>query len=406
MGGIEPAAGYIRTVRLHLLTLALIACSPKAPAPGEARPSQGAPAVAPGAGSAAAAAVPAPDPREKALATTVTQLLEQEHLLRKKIDDDVSTQAFKTYIDALDAGKMFLLESRSRRAREVHRHRSMTSCARGALDLAHEGAKVYAARVAVVEKMVDELLAKPLDLTNEEFVEIDPEKVELAATEQELTRALAPAASSSRCSSGSPAWKRASSRRCRRPKEPAAKGSADDDDDEDGQVDDADRADPDDARGPRGQGARRAREDVRRPVRAPQEPGPARRGLRRSSTRSPPRSIRTPVYLPPADKANFDIRMSGSLEGIGAVLREKEHLIEIVELVPGGASWRQGGLAARRPDPLGRSRRSKDPVDVFDMRIDEVVKMIRGPKGTVVRLRVQKPDRHRARRSRSRATSS
>src|SRR5204863_510329 len=50
-------------------------------------------------------------------------------------------------------------------------------------------------------------------------------------------------------------------------------------------------------------------------------------------------------YLPPADKANFDIRMSGSLEGIGALLRERDDYVEIVEIVPGGASWRQGILA-------------------------------------------------------------
>src|SRR5690606_191880 len=95
-------------------------------------------------------------------------------------------------------------------------------------------------------------------------------------------------------------------------------------------------------------------------------------------------------YLPPADKANFDIRMSGSLEGIGAVLREKDHLIEVVEIVPGGASWRHGGLSAGDLI-LSVQQEKEDPVDVFDMRIDEVVKMIRGPKGTVVRLRIQKP---------------
>src|SRR5262249_4823193 len=63
---------------------------------------------------------------------------------------------------------------------------------------------------------------------------------------------------------------------------------------------------------------------------------------------------------------------------------------EIVELVPGGASWRQGGL---QPGDLILSvqQEKQDPVDVVDMHIDDVVKMIRGRKGTVVRLRVQKP---------------
>jgi carboxyl-terminal processing protease len=82
--------------------------------------------------------------------------------------------------------------------------------------------------------------------------------------------------------------------------------------------------------------------------------------------------------------------MSGSLEGIGALLRERDDYVEIVELVPGGASWRQGGLA---PGDLVLSVASgnKEPVDVADMRLDDVVKMIRGPKGTVVHLRIQKP---------------
>ncbi|HEY0482030.1 MAG TPA: carboxy terminal-processing peptidase, partial [Kofleriaceae bacterium] len=96
------------------------------------------------------------------------------------------------------------------------------------------------------------------------------------------------------------------------------------------------------------------------------------------------------TYLPPADKANFDIRMSGSLEGIGAVLRERDDYVEVVEIVPGGASWRHGGLAAGDLI-LSVAAEGQDPVDVVDMRLDDVVKMVRGPKGTVVHLRIRKP---------------
>src|SRR4051794_17740225 len=181
-------AGYIRTVRLHLLTLALIACSPKAPAPGEARPgSQSASAGAPASatGPATAAAVPAPDPREKALATTITQLFEQEHLLHQKIDDTISSEAFKNYIDTLDAGKMFLLAS-DRDALAIYATKIDDELHSGALDLAHAGQKVFTARVAVVEKMVNELLAQPMNLTDDESVEIDPEKLQLTTSDDEL----------------------------------------------------------------------------------------------------------------------------------------------------------------------------------------------------------------------------
>ena len=109
-------------------------------------------------------------------------------------------------------------------------------------------------------------------------------------------------------------------------------------------------------------------------------------------------------YLPPTDKANFDIEMSGSLEGIGAALREKDDYIEVVELVPGGAAWRQGGLP---PGDLilAVQNEGKDPVDVVNMRIDDVVKMIRGKKGTVVRCASRRRTATR-RPWRSRATSS
>jgi carboxyl-terminal processing protease len=81
--------------------------------------------------------------------------------------------------------------------------------------------------------------------------------------------------------------------------------------------------------------------------------------------------------------------MTGQLEGIGAVLREKDHYIEVSDIVPGGASWRHGGIQSGDLI-LSVQQEGKDPVDVVDMRIDEVVKMIRGKKGTVVRLRLRK----------------
>ncbi|HQR37833.1 MAG TPA: hypothetical protein PLF26_05470, partial [Blastocatellia bacterium] len=47
-------------------------------------------------------------------------------------------------------------------------------------------------------------------------------------------------------------------------------------------------------------------------------------------------------YLPPPDKANFDQAIKGHLEGIGALLREDDQYIRVIEIVPGGAAWRQG----------------------------------------------------------------
>ena len=61
------------------------------------------------------------------------------------------------------------------------------------------------------------------------------------------------------------------------------------------------------------------------------------------------------------------------------------------EIVAGGASWRQGDLVAGDLI-LSVAQEGEEPVDIGDMKINRVVKMIRGPKGTTVTLTVEKDD--------------
>lgn len=96
-------------------------------------------------------------------------------------------------------------------------------------------------------------------------------------------------------------------------------------------------------------------------------------------------------YMAPTSKQDFDIQMSGSLEGIGALLREDEGHIKVVRIIPGSAAERQGDLHAE-DTILSVAEKDGDPVDITDMRIREAVSFIRGPKGTEVLLTVQKPD--------------
>lgn len=96
-------------------------------------------------------------------------------------------------------------------------------------------------------------------------------------------------------------------------------------------------------------------------------------------------------YFPPDDKEDFDIRISGKLEGIGATLSEKDGYIKVEAIVPGSASWRQGQLQAS--DIIQKvAQGDDDPVDISGMRLDEAVRLIRGPKGTKVVLTVKKTD--------------
>ncbi len=96
-------------------------------------------------------------------------------------------------------------------------------------------------------------------------------------------------------------------------------------------------------------------------------------------------------YLPPKRKEDFDIDISGQLEGIGAVLQENGPYIKVMRIVPGGAAWRQKDLEV--DDIILMVGEGKgDPVDLVDMRVDDAVRYIRGKKGTEVRLTVKKAD--------------
>jgi len=96
-------------------------------------------------------------------------------------------------------------------------------------------------------------------------------------------------------------------------------------------------------------------------------------------------------YMPPQDKDNFDIRMSGQLEGIGAQLTEQKGYVKVARIIPGSPSWKQGDLKAGDLI-LKVAEGDNEPVSVVDMRLDDAVQLIRGKKGTEVRLTVKKLD--------------
>ncbi|WP_285275513.1 carboxy terminal-processing peptidase [Halopseudomonas bauzanensis] len=92
-------------------------------------------------------------------------------------------------------------------------------------------------------------------------------------------------------------------------------------------------------------------------------------------------------YLSPDNAENFDINMSLSLEGIGAVLQSDNDYTKIVRLVPAGPAEKSKQLAPA-DRIIGVAQDKGEMVDVVGWRLDEVVKLIRGPKGSSVRLEV------------------
>ena len=78
--------------------------------------------------------------------------------------------------------------------------------------------------------------------------------------------------------------------------------------------------------------------------------------------------------------------MSGKYEGIGARLQKKMDIITITEVISGGSAWRQNKLEVGDAILEVRQEEEIEAVNVVGMRLDDAVKLIKGPKGTNVIL--------------------
>jgi carboxyl-terminal processing protease len=97
-------------------------------------------------------------------------------------------------------------------------------------------------------------------------------------------------------------------------------------------------------------------------------------------------------YLAPKNKEDFDQRMSGKLEGIGARLQKRMDYIKIVELISGGPAWRSKELEVEDVILKVKQENEEFPVNIVGMRINDAIKYIKGPKGTKVILTIKKVD--------------
>jgi carboxyl-terminal processing protease len=373
-------------VLFSLLPLALSCRSPHATDAGTASP--------PPASSAIDAARPVDreladmpaDPREGVLASAASALLGREHVLARSIDDNVSKEAFRRLIDDLDAGKQFLLESDVQKLARFETDMDDELRA-GDLVLGRKAAVLLASRRRLVADVVARILAAPLDFTTNESIETDPKKRAFCKTEEELAtrwRGVLKLQVLDRTQELEDTLERRA-----HPKP------------------DTKPVDPDDAK--REAAAEKALGEIPATFEGRRDKVQKELATRYATqfTRLATVDKLTPAqtfinavngafdphttYLPPAEEAELDIALTGRLEGIGATLREQEHYILVNDLVPGGAAWQQGKLEAGDLI-LSVAQEGKEPVDVMDMPIGKVVSMIRGPKGTVVVLKVKKSD--------------
>lgn len=96
-------------------------------------------------------------------------------------------------------------------------------------------------------------------------------------------------------------------------------------------------------------------------------------------------------YYPPIEKRAFDERMSNQFYGIGAQLQQDDNGIKIASIVTGGPAWKSGAIVAG--DVIIKvAQGANEPVDVSGYGTEDAVKLIRGDKGTEVRITFKKQD--------------
>jgi carboxyl-terminal processing protease len=97
------------------------------------------------------------------------------------------------------------------------------------------------------------------------------------------------------------------------------------------------------------------------------------------------------TFFPPLEKRSFDEQMSGKFYGIGASLRYDDGAIKVATIVAGLPAWKSQQIAVG-DQVLKVGQGAEEPVDLTGFETEEAVKLIRGKKGTEVRLTIKKAD--------------
>jgi carboxyl-terminal processing protease len=301
--------------------------------------------------------------KEQVIIGYVFQVTGTYHYLNLKIDDAYSKKAFHQYLKAMDYNKRILLASDVQQLDKYETSIDDEINNAGSLDLFEESLTLIQKREQEIQPYYKEMLAKPMDFSVKESVENEADKRGFPKNEierKELWRKLLKLQVLSRYYN----------------------------------LKDAQSSDSIKVKKADADLEKEAREKV---LKSYDEWSKSIQQVDRMERFSIYVNALMSVYDPhtsyfaPRAKQDFDISMTGRLEGIGATLSVKDGYVKVNEIIPGSASSRQGELEAGDLI-LEVAQGAEKPVDVVDMRLDKVVSMIRGPKGTEVRLTVKKVD--------------
>lgn len=287
---------------------------------------------------------PVPGKHDRLVIQLVTSYLQQAHIARPKIDDDLSKKLFRRYLKDLDPGKLYFLQSDIDEFKKLETQLD-DQLLKGDLAFAYQVYGRYVSRLAERLPLIEELVKANHDFAVKEYLESEPDALAWATTPEELRER----------------WRK------------------------------------------------RVKFDLLLP-RLGTKPTPEAEAKQRIQARYANMvkrwkqidnyelmeiylsSLMTSLdphssYMSPATLDDFDISMRLQLEGIGAVLRPDDGHTVVFEVVSGGAAASDGRLKMN-DKIIGVAQGDSQFTDVVDMKLRDVVKLIRGKSGTKVQLRI------------------
>jgi carboxyl-terminal processing protease len=316
---------------------------------------------------------PVTSEKEEAIDQILMQSLKQVHYSPMEVNDDFSEKVFKLYLERLDYSKKFLIQPDVDELKKYN-HTIDDDINAGQFNFFNKSIEIVSKRIEEAKTYYTEILDKPFDFTKNDSLQLDPEKLDFSKDEKDLKEAwykLLKYQTLVQITEMNESQEKAKQRNdTAKTKDAAFKIK----NKEELEIEARKKV-------------LKSNNDYFKRLKE------TNRNDRLSSYFNAITAMYDPhtEYFAPKDKAQFDITMSGQLEGIGAQLEQKEGLIKVFYIVPGSASYRQGQLKVG--DVIMKvAQGAADPVEITDMRLDEAVQLVRGKKGTEVRLTVKKPD--------------
>jgi carboxyl-terminal processing protease len=296
------------------------------------------------AGTAAApAAASKPGPNDRQITLAVRSYLEREHFLRHPIDDDIAKRWFTIFLEGLDPWKLHFLQSDIDGF--MQKRDSLDDLVkRGDVSFAYEVFNRFLERVDARLPLIEKMVNGPQDFTKQESIVIDREAAAWAKSEAEAEDN----------------WRKRIKY--------------------DLLIQKMEKTAPEEAKDKL---LRRYKSFAKRMHQMTADELLETYLTALTSSLDPHTS-----FMSPGTQENFAIAMRLQLDGIGAQLKGEDGYTTVMELTPGGAADRDGRLKKKdRVVGVGQGQQG-EMVDVVDMNLNEVVKLIRGKRGTIVRLKV------------------